>query len=290
MNMIAFQVWLDIVFTGLYLFVLAFLIFHFVMGIVKGRFHKKYIEGGWPEHDHIPPATPKWIHGIHMAGVLVLALTGMYLRFPFFYGGREFMRNTHYVLMIVVTITLVWRLWYAFFSKTNADWKEFAVGKEDLNSALGVLAYYGYFSNNKPHVAKYNVMQKMSYLLFLGMMVLQIFTGFALVKQGIIFGASPRDILLSWWLGPLVGGPAAALWYARTLHYILNWGFLIMLTVHFYLAANEDLPCTLDFFGIKSMETVDAHGDHDSEPDAGGHDGHDGIPQTVPGAVVEPVG
>jgi len=89
------------------------------------------------------------------------------------------------------------------------------------------------------------------------MMVLQVFTGFALVKAEILFGYSPRDVLVGWWLGAWVGGPALALWYARTLHYILNWGFLIMLTVHFYLAANEDLPCTLDFFGIKKMATTE---------------------------------
>ena len=265
MGMVAFQVWLDVIFTGLYVCVLAFLVFHFVMGIVKGRFHKKYVEGAWPEHDHIPPATPKWIHGIHMSGILILALTGMYLRFPFFYGGRTIMRNVHFFFMLIVTVTLVWRVWYAFFSKTNADWREFAVGKKDLASAGGVLAYYGYFSNNKPHVAKYNVMQKMSYLLFLAMMVMQVFTGFALIKANILFGVSPRDVLVGWWLGAVVGGPAAALWYARTLHYILNWGFLIMMTVHFYLAANEDLPCTLDFFGLKKMTTVAAR-DHEDVP------------------------
>jgi len=135
-----------------------------------------------------------------MAGILILALTGVYLRFPFSYGGRTFMRNTHYVFMVIVTITLVWQLRYAFFTKTNADWREFAVGKKDLQSAGGVLAYYGYFSNNKPRVATYNVTQKMSYPPLLGMMLVQ------------------------------------------------------------------DLPCTLDFFGIKSMDLGDGHEGHGATP------------------------
>jgi len=118
------------------------------------------------------------------------------------------------------------------------------------------------------------------------MMVLQIFTGFALVKANILFGASPRDVLVGWWLGPFVGGPAAALWYARTLHYILNWGFLIMLTVHFYLAANEDLPCTLDFFGIKTMKTTEPGTGHDEAPVTG----RGSIDPEFPGLVTEPVG
>ena len=108
-----------------------------------------------------------------MTSMIILGFTGMYLRFPFFVSNRVIMRNTHYVFMIIVIVVLVWRVWYAFFSKTNADWREFAIGKKDLGSMLGVLAYYGYFSDSKPHVAKYNVMQKMSYAMFLVMMIAQ---------------------------------------------------------------------------------------------------------------------
>ena len=84
-----------------------------------------------------------------MVGIIVLAITGMYIRFPTLFGARDFMRNTHYVLMTIVIVTFVWRVWYAFFSKTNADYKEFAIGKKDLGSLLGVLAYYGYFSEQQ---------------------------------------------------------------------------------------------------------------------------------------------
>ncbi|MBI5231047.1 MAG: cytochrome b/b6 domain-containing protein [Coriobacteriales bacterium] len=263
-KLVSFNVWLDNIFALVWAAALAFVVFHFSVGIVKGRFRKKFIEHQWPEHDHRPPLTPKLLHGVHMAGIIILAITGMYIRFPHLMGARTFMRNTHYFFMIVVTITLVWRVWYAFWSK-NKDWPEFAVGKKDLQSLVGVLAYYGYFSNKKPHVAKYNVAQKMSYMLFLVMMLAQVFTGFALLRYNIIFGASPRDILIGWWLGPIVGGAPMALWYARMIHYVLNWMFIIMMTIHFYLAASEDIPCTLDFFGIKEMPVVPGH-DHEDIP------------------------
>lgn len=270
MTLLEFNVWLDAVFTVLYVFVVAFLIFHFSMFVIKGRFRKSFIEGHWPEHDSRPPATPKILHAVHMVSMIILGLTGMYLRFPFFAGGRTFMRGTHYVFMIVVTVVLIWRIWYAFFSKTNADWREFAIGRKDLASAIGVLAYYGYFSDSKPHVAKYNVLQKMSYNLFLYMMIFQAFTGFALVRQEIIFGASPRDLLIGWWLGAWVGSPALALWITRMVHYVLNWLFIIMTTVHLYLAASVDVPCALDFFGIKEMTVVEgAHG-HEDDSDTHG--------------------
>jgi len=271
MGLLEFNVWLDVVFTVLYLFVVAFLIFHFALFVIKGRFRKSFIEGNWPEHDARPPRTPKVLHFTHMTSMIILGFTGMYLRFPYFNGGRTGMRAVHYIFMVIVTVILIWRIWYAFFSKTNADWREFAIGKKDLQSAVGVLAYYGYFSDNKPHVAKYNVLQKMSYNMFLYMMIAQAFTGFALVRYSLPFiGISPSQAIIGWNLGAIVGSPALALWIMRTVHYILNWLFIIMSTVHLYLAFSVDIPCALDFFGIKEMTVVEGghghgHGDESSD-------------------------
>ena len=265
------NVWLDTVFVLLWIFVVAFLIFHFIMFVVTGRFRKSFIEGNWPEHDHRPPATPKVLHFTHMACMIGLGFTGMMIRFPTWYGARTSMRNIHYVLMIIVTVVLIWRVLYAFMSKKNPhDWREFAIGRKDLASAIGVLKYYGYMSNDKPHVAKYNVLQKMSYNMFLYMMIIQAFTGFALVTAPIFLGYSPRDLLIGWWLGAFAGGTDLAGWGVRTVHYILNWLFIIMSTVHFYLAFTVDIPCALDFFGIKEMSVCESghgHGDdHDVTP------------------------
>ena len=61
-----------------------FLVLHFTLFITTGRFRKTFIEGHWPEHDARPPATPKWLHAVHMTSMIILGFTGMYLRFPFF--------------------------------------------------------------------------------------------------------------------------------------------------------------------------------------------------------------
>jgi len=275
MALTTINVWLDVIFSALYMFVLLFLTFHFALFIYFGRFRKSFIEGNWPSHDSRPPATPKVLHAVHMTSMIILGFTGMYLRFPFFAGAysRTAMRNLHYVFMVIVIAVLVWRVWYAFFSKTNADWREFAIGKKDLGSTLGVLSYYGYFSNNKPHVAKYNVLQKMSYSLFLVMMVVQAITGLALLKFTIPFiGMTPTQLIVGWNLGAIVGSTALALWQVRTVHYIINWLFIIMTTVHLYLAASVDVPCALDFFGVSELQV---------EPDAHGH-GHNETPATMP--------
>lgn len=267
MNLLQINVTLDIVFVLLYIAVWLFLGWHLTWDIKTGRFRKKFIEGKWPEHDHgPPPAAPKLLHATHMFSMILLALSGLYIRFPYFDGGRIFMRNVHYFFMVVVTINLVWRVWYAFRSK-NADWREFAITRKDLSTAAGVLKYYGYLSDEKPHVAKYNVMQKMSYLLFLFMMIVQAYTGFALLTGKFIFGYSPRELLVGWWLGGLLGAVDLAGWYARTVHYILTWGFIIMTTMHVYLSATVDIPVTLNFFGLRDIPepTHDGHG-HEEEP------------------------
>lgn len=275
MSLVEFNVWLDEGFKTLYILVIVFLIVHFVAGILKGRFRMKFIEKKWPTHEHAPPTLPKVIHANHMIMMIILGVTGMYIRFPFFDGGREVTRGLHYFAMIVVTLNLVWRVWYAFRSK-HADWREFAVTRKDLSTALGVLAYYGYFSDKKPHVAKYNVMQKLSYQLFFVMMVFMAYTGFALVTHKIFFGYSPRDILVGWWLGALVGSTDLAGWYARMAHYILNWMFIIMTTVHVYLSATEDVPVTLDFFGLKPLQTVSASHGHEEDSSHDEDHGYDG--------------
>lgn len=260
MNLTEFNVWLDAIFFALYAVVLVFLVVHFLISIPKGRFRKKFILHKWPEHDHRPATQPKLLHHTHMFMMILLAISGMYIRFPFFDGGRIAMRWVHYVAMIVVTVNLLWRLWYAFASR-HKDWREFAITREDAKTALGVILYYTYISNSKPHVpAKYNVMQKFSYQFFLVLMVLQIFTGFSLVVAPFIFGYSPRDLLIGWWLGSLVGSTDLAGWYARIAHYIINWLFIIMTTVHVYLSATEDVPVTLDFFFVKELELKAGHG------------------------------
>lgn len=123
---------------------------HFLISIPKGRFRKCFIEGHWPEHDEPhPPALPKYIHFQHLVMMFVLGFTGLAIRFPFIDGGRTTLRYVHYVAMVIVIATYIWRLWYAFASKQR-DWRAFAITKKDAMSTLGVVAYYAYLSNNKP--------------------------------------------------------------------------------------------------------------------------------------------
>jgi Ni/Fe-hydrogenase 1 B-type cytochrome subunit len=162
---------------------------------------------------------------------------------------RTVMRHVHYFFMVLVVVNFAWRLWYAFFAKRR-DFREFTISRQDICSAPTCAQYYLFVKRSKPHLCKYNVMQKATYLLFIPMILLQAFTGFALIVEPFIFGYSPRDLLVGWWLGALLGSTDLAGWYARTVHYLLTWGFIILTTVHAYLCMTEDFPAVVDFFGV----------------------------------------
>jgi Ni,Fe-hydrogenase I cytochrome b subunit len=266
------NVWLDVVFTSLYVVILVALSAHFIVGnvLVSGRAKRRFVHWEWPRHEGPPiPFLPKFLHFQHVVSMILLALSGLYIRFPGFLfpwdNTRTAMRYIHYVAMIVVTINLFWRLWYAFGS-ARRDYKEFAITKQDIVTMPKVVLYYIFVKASKPHLGKYNVMQKATYTMFAPLLVIQAYTGFALLTAPFVFGYSPRYLLLGGWL-PFIESVDLIGWYARTTHYVVNWLFIILTTIHVYLSVSEDFPAFLNFFGLSAFDRentspVDHHEDH----------------------------
>ena len=128
-----------------------------------------------------------------------------------------------------------------------------------------VIAYYLFLipPSKKPHLGKYNVMQKMTYILFVPLLIVQAITGLALLTQTLpVAGMSLRQIILGWTIAPLVGGVASAGAWARTLHYLINWLFIVLTTIHVYLSVTEDFPAFLDFFGMGGEHHGQVHDEH----------------------------
>lgn len=274
------NVWLDVVFSVLYPVIVLALTAHFLGNILSGRAKKRFVGWQWPHHDGPPiPTLPKFLHFQHVACMFILGFTGMYIRFPFFTlaGARTGMRWLHYIAMVVVTINVVWRVWYAFWSRQR-DYREFAITRQDIVTAPKVVLYYIFVKPSKPHLGKYNVMQKGTYILFLPLMLIQAFTGFSLVVTPFLFGLSPRDILLGWNLGALVGSTDLAGWYMRITHYVINWLFIILTTIHAYLSMTEDLPAFLNFFGLSFLDKEHHEAGHADEPGQG----HEPVLEPVP--------
>ena len=271
------NVWIDVVFTTLYPIILIALACHFLGNVLTGRAYRRFLKWEWPQHEGGPiPASPKVMHFEHVAAMILLALSGMYIRFPQF-GARPALQWIHYVAMIIVIVNLVMRLWYAFFSNRR-DWREFAVTKRDIVTAPKVILYYIFVKPSKPHLGKYNVMQKSTYIIFVPLLLVQAITGLVLLTQPIPFlGLSPREVMLGYTVAPLVGGTAIAGAWARTLHYLISWLFIVLTTIHVYLSVTEDFPAFLDFFGLGD------HGEEEDEADA--HGAPIPVPKAAPAAA-----
>ncbi len=273
MGLTQLNVWLDAIFTTLYPVIVLALMGHFLGNILTGRAKRRFgKEWAWPHHDSHPPALPKFLHFTHVACMFVLGGTGLFIRFnPI---SRETMQWLHYVAMIIVTVNLVWRLWYAFASRQR-DYREFAITKQDIVTAPKVILYYIFVKPSKPHLGKYNVMQKGTYTLFVPLLIIQAITGFMLWRlQFPIIDTSLQQVFAG-----LIG--ATGIWLVRTIHYIINWLFIILTTVHVYLSVTEDFPAFLDFFGLGMFDKRSAEKHHGDDHGHGHDDGHAHEPATA---------
>jgi Ni/Fe-hydrogenase 1 B-type cytochrome subunit len=261
MGLTQLNIWLDAIFTTLYPIMLVALAGHFTGNVLTGRAKRRFGKSWeWPHHDSHPPFLPKFLHFTHVVSMIILGATGLLIRFPQF--DRTPMRTLHYVFMTIVIINLIWRLWYAFGSRQR-DYKEFVINKRDITTAPKVILYYIFVKPSKPHLGKYNVMQKGTYTIFVPLLIIQAITGLMLFRVPIPF----LDESLYSLTAQLIG--ASGIFWVRTTHYIINWLFIILTTIHVYLSVTEDFPAFLDFFGMGALDPNNAH--HGDDHDTHGH-------------------
>ncbi|HUY87872.1 MAG TPA: Ni/Fe-hydrogenase, b-type cytochrome subunit [Pirellulales bacterium] len=182
-------------------------------------------------------------HWLRAAAIFVLAASGFYIYRPFA-GAWEsqpaasvadawlvmaWMRFAHFVAAYVLILGLVVRVYLAFNSRFDADWRDFGL-LCNLRDAPQMIKYYLFLSPSHKPYRRYNPLQAMTYLLWAVLIVVQALTGFALY-EGNVFGLFPSAANFLWvqqWLG----GNANT----RLLHYLITWVFLITAAVHVYMA------------------------------------------------------
>ncbi|MDI6688844.1 MAG: cytochrome b/b6 domain-containing protein [Actinomycetota bacterium] len=245
------NVWLDVIWFALLLIMFLFwYVIHFAGNWLTGRAYKRFVKWEWPPHEEVIPPTPKIMHGIHVVGMICLALSGLYIRFPFVYGLRDAMRYLHYTCGVIVTINFVSRVVYAF----NVDKNEFILRWHEIKAMPAVLMYYLFIKSEKPHLAKYNPLQKMTYLILFPIpLAFMVYTGFAMLF--------PTPLLF--WATPFVGEATALAW-TRVIHYCLCMLLIMFTLIHVYLSVTEGLTSFLDFFGIVPITHVEhvPHAEH----------------------------
>ncbi len=185
--------------------------------------------------NHPPVAVA--LHWAHLCTMAVLLISGWYINSPFFKGGMGIMRYLHFIGMYLIILVLVARIYWAFFGESG-DFRDFSLyQRENRGKLIPTISYYLFIRPNQPETGKYNPLQKMTYILWPILIILQALTGFALYT-GNIFGLSflyAPDIM--GWLVDLCGGLANV----RVIHYLIMWIFIATVGVHIYLTLVEDI-------------------------------------------------
>jgi Ni/Fe-hydrogenase 1 B-type cytochrome subunit len=193
-------------------------------------------------------------HWIRVAAIVVLTFTGFYIHWPFITGGPEsfimaWMRFFHFVAAYTLVLGLVVRVYMAFRSTFDSDWKDFSV-TENIKNIPDILSYYLFVKKSHKDYRKYNPLQALAYLFVAVLIIFEALTGFA-IYHGRAFGFIPAPDAFRW-VSSMLGGES----YTRIWHILTMWFFLIFLVIHVYMSAmitmvNKDKTFSSIFTGFK---------------------------------------
>lgn len=175
-------------------------------------------------------------HWVRVLALTVLVFTGFYIRWPFLAGGdpggfatMAWMRFFHFGSAYVFIVGLVVRVYLAFYSTFDADWRDFGLLK-NIRNIPDVLLYYLFLKDTHKKYRRYNPLQALTYLFWVILILFMAATGFALY-HGRVFGLLPSQDAFAW-VNLLFGGEP----YTRTWHYLGMWIFLVTAAIHIYMA------------------------------------------------------
>lgn len=193
-------------------------------------------------------------HWVRVIAVAVLVFTGFYIHWPFMGGGTDsflmaWMRFFHFIASYALVLGLVVRVYMAFNSAFDRDWKDFGILK-NLRDLPDMLGYYLFIKGTHKDYRKYNPLQAFAYLFVALLIIFTALTGAALYK-GKAFGfINTQETFM--WVNTLLGGES----YTRIWHFLSMWVFIIFVGVHVYMsllqtAVNKDKTFISIFTGYK---------------------------------------
>jgi len=177
------------------------------------------------------------LHWIIAGSVAVLAFTGFYIHEPFLEGGAPggvdvmaWMRFSHFVAAYGLILAAVVRVYLAFASLFDADWRDFSLWR-NLRNLPDIAGYYLFLKADHREYRRYNPLQALTYLFWVFLILFLSLTGFALYR-GTVFGIFTAPDSFQW-VHAILGGES----YTRLWHYLAMWVFLITVGIHVYMAA-----------------------------------------------------
>lgn len=177
-------------------------------------------------------------HWLRVIAIAVLTFTGFYIHWPFLSVSAEggfalmgWMRFAHFVSAYLLVLGLVVRVYLAFRSTFDADWRDFGLVR-NIKNVPDILLYYLFVKDTHQPYRRYNPLQALTYLFWAVLIVFMALTGFALY-HGTVFGLIKGPDAFEW-VDTLLGGRS----YTRVWHFLGMWLFLITIANHVYMAVS----------------------------------------------------
>jgi len=194
-------------------------------------------------HIYVWQAPVRLAHWVHVAAMLVLAVTGYYIGRPFIVAAGDVatqnvmatMRTMHAVAAMFLGVSWITRAYWAVVGNryarlsgllplTRRRWRDF----------WRMAAYYIFLSSRRPEYLGHNPIAGLSYFLLYLLVFLEGITGLALYAE--YFPGGLMYTLFGW-----VWALGANNNIVRMVHHLLMWVFLAFFLLHLYLAVLNDL-------------------------------------------------
>lgn len=178
-------------------------------------------------------------HWMFALSIVFLVVTGFYINTPWtntlIEGSASFpmaiMRYIHYIAAYTLSAAVLIRLFlYIFGNAQERVWDILPISKRNINNLKMTLLQYSYISDKHDERLGHNLLAGLTYLVTFIAAVFMIFSGFYMLYPEAPFWAK--------WGVMLFGSQQ----FARYLHHLIMWWFMIFAVAHIYLCIWND--CT----------------------------------------------
>jgi Ni/Fe-hydrogenase 1 B-type cytochrome subunit len=169
-------------------------------------------------------------HWVNVLAIVVLSVTGFYIGNPLPGGSVSLMawvRGIHRLTAWVFVASLALRTYWAFAGNQWASWRALApyLTREGQRSMVRTFLYYTFLRRRPPGGLGHNPLAGVAYSAVVGLMFLEVLTGFALQSLG-----------ADGWRRAAFGWVFALMSYqgVRLLHHLIMWLLLGFAVHHVY--------------------------------------------------------
>lgn len=177
-------------------------------------------------------------HWMFALSIVFLVVTGFYINNPWtntmIEGSSSFpmatMRYIHFLAAYTFSAAVAIRLFlYIFGNAQERVWDILPITGRNINNLVKTLLQYSYISDKHDDRLGHNILAGLTYLLTFIVAIFMVVSGF--------FMLYPESSFWAGW-GVMIFGSQQ---FARYLHHILMWWFMIFAVVHIYLCIWNDV-------------------------------------------------